>query len=486
MRSCPQDTQPEALKRRTSVRRLENPDRKRNWGSKKGKSLRIGIGLGLAAMAALVWLSHRSQTGAARLPVPGPVHWGAFHRTPRADAESVSAPAVLTGLEVLRKEGFAPLQGRHVGLITNPTGVAADLRSTIDLLAHAPGVHLVALYGPEHGVRGDAAAGASVSGGRDPETGLPVYSLYGATRKPTPAMLRGVDTLVFDIQDIGARSYTYISTLGLCMESAAENHLRLVVLDRPDPLGGERVEGNLPTSAFRSFVGRYPIPYVYGLTVGELAQMINGEGWLADGRQCDLTVIPMQGYRRDMTWAETGLPWVPTSPHIPHPDTALYYAATGIAGELPALSIGVGYTLPFELAGAPGLSPTRFAAELNRRKLPGVLFRPMSWSPFYATYQSQTCGGVQIYFFDPAHVTLTRLNFEIMDAARRLLPRLRFFPTAERAHEFDLVCGTDQVRRQFLAGRSAAEIWNAWNAGSAVFRAQRRPYLLYPPASPAN
>lgn len=404
-----------------------------------------------------------------------------------AQAESKSEPAqqgreaarVRTGLEVLRDRGFAPLKGKRIGLITNPTGIDSDLRATVDILAKAPGVKLVALFGPEHGVRGDASAGAQVAGGRDADTGLPVYSLYGKTRKPTVEMLRGLDVLVYDIQDIGARSYTYISTLGYAMEAAAENHLPLYVLDRPNPLGGERIEGNIPSAAFRSFVGRYPIPYVYSLTVGELARMINGEGWLPEGAKCDLTVIPMEGWLRDMTWAETGLPWVLTSPHIPRPETSLYYVATGIVGELSAVNIGVGYTLPFELAGAPGVSPSRLAAELNRRKLPGVAFRPLSWTPFYGAQKGENCGGVQLYFTDHARVDLARLNFEIMDAVRRVAPSTRFFANSEQARMFDLVCGSDQARKQFEAGKSASQIWSAWNADSASFRERRKRYLVY-------
>ena len=396
-------------------------------------------------------------------------------------APPVTAPtaqsAVVTGLENLARQDFAPLRGKRVGLITNPTGVDSHLRADIDLFFHARGVKLAALFGPEHGVRGDADAGASVGNARDAETGLPVYSLYGKTRKPTAAMLRGVDVLIFDIQDIGSRSYTYISTLGLCMEAATDARIPFFVLDRPNPLGGERIEGNIPTAAYFSFVGRYPIPYAHGLTVGELAQMINGEGWLG-GRHCDLTVIPLKNWTRGMAWRETGLPWVPTSPHIPHADTSLYYAATGIMGEQPTLNIGVGYTLPFEMAGAPGLSPEKMARELNRRKLPGVWFRPASWVPFYAACKEKPCGGIQIYFTDPAKAPLTRLNFELMDAARKLKPSLNFFP-AGREHEFDLVCGTDEVRKMFQAGKSAAEIWKFWNAGSENFRQKRKPYLLY-------
>jgi uncharacterized protein YbbC (DUF1343 family) len=387
---------------------------------------------------------------------------------------------VKTGLESLIEQDFAPLRDKRVGLITNPTGVTSGLRSSVDALASAPGVRLTALFGPEHGVRGDVPAGKSVDHARDSRTGVPVFSLYGRVKKPTTAMLGNLDALVFDIQDIGSRSYTYITTMGLCMEAAAENRLPFYVLDRPNPIGGDRVEGNLLDLRFKSAVGAYPIPYCHGLTVGELARMINEKGWMASRTRCRLTVIPMRGYRRAMRWEETGLPWVPTSPHLPHSRTAFYYAATGIAGELPSLSIGVGYTLPFELAGAPGAGAERFADELNRRGLKGVRFRAVNWRPFYAAYQGQMCGGAQIYLTDPAQAELTRVNFEILDALRKVAPSRPLFGTARNSDRmFDLVCGTDVVRRQFLAGRSAAQIWTEWNEGSRAFRSARQPFLLY-------
>lgn len=386
---------------------------------------------------------------------------------------------VRPGVEVLARESFARLKGKKVGLVTNPTGVLPDLRSTIDALATAPGVRLAALFGPEHGVRGDIPAGRHVASARDRATGLPVYSLYGPTRRPTAAMLRGLDVLVFDIQDIGSRSYTYISTLGLVMEACAEHKIPLLVLDRPNPLGGERVEGSPTEPRFRSFVGHFPVPYIHGLTIGELARMVNGRGWLPGGRRCDLTVVRCEGWARGMTsWEATGLPWVPTSPHIPRPETARFYAATGIVGELPALSIGVGYTLPFELAGAPGLGPAAFARALTRRTLSGIRFRPMTWTPFYNRYARRSCGGVQIYLTDPARAELTRLNFELMDAARRLNAPA-FFTSAAATRMFDLVCGTDRIRRAFQSGASAARLWELWNEGRATFLPARKPYLLY-------
>ena len=390
-----------------------------------------------------------------------------------------AAPAVLTGIDVLIQSGFTPLRGRRIGLVTNQTGVTRDGRPTIDVLARAPGLKLVALFGPEHGVRGTVAAGRTVKSGRDPQTGLPVYSLYGGTRKPTAAMLRGVDTLVFDIQDIGSRSYTYIATMGECMEAADARRIPFVVLDRPNPLGGNRIEGNIPAPRFRSFIGPYPIPYRHGLTVGELARMINGRGWLAGKARCQLTVIPLQGYRRAMRWEETGLPWVQTSPNIPYVHSPFFYAATGIVGELSTLSIGIGTRYQFEVAGAPDLDAYALAAELNRRGMAGFAFEPVSWQPSNGAHRNRLCTGVQIRVSDANRAELTRLNFELMDAVRRIAPTRSFFAVRSKNHMFDLACGTDGVRRLFTAGKSAAQMWAAWNSGSVAFREQRKPYLLY-------
>jgi uncharacterized protein YbbC (DUF1343 family) len=399
---------------------------------------------------------------------------------PGAEDSTRQRPTVLTGIDVLIRQQFAPLKGKKVGLVTNPTGVTSDLKATADVLASAPGVTLVALFGPEHGVRGDALAGETVANAKDPRTGLPVYSLYGKTKKPTASMLRGLDALVFDMQDIGSRSYTYITTMGLCMEAAADAGIPFYVLDRPNPIGGERIEGNLVEAGFKSGVSPYPIPYCHGLTLGELAQMLNGQGMLAGARKCELHVIQMQGYRRSMRWEQTGLPWVPTSPHIPKPETAYFYAATGITGELPTVSIGVGYTLPFELFGAPGVSPSALADELNRRRLSGLHFRPVSYRPFYAVFQGKTCGGVQIYLTDPDRAELTRLNFELLDALRKTSPRTLFPSSSTSVRLFDLVCGTDRVRKMLLAGRSSSAIWSIWNSASSAFRSTRKPYLIYP------
>jgi uncharacterized protein YbbC (DUF1343 family) len=388
------------------------------------------------------------------------------------------AAAVETGIDVLLADGFRLLAGKRVGLITNPTGVTADLRSTVDVLHRAPDVKLVALFGPEHGVRGDTAAGDKVQDARDGRTGVPVYSLYGRTRKPTPEMLRGLDALVYDVQDNGSRSYTYISTMTAAMEAAAEHGLTFVVLDRPNPLTGNRVEGRPLDLKFKSFVGYLPIPYVYGMTCGELARMINNEGWLPGGVRCDLKVVPMRGWRRDMWFEDTGLVWVPPSPHVPRADSSLFYAATGIMGELQVISEGVGYPLPFELAGAPWIEAETFAEALNARALPGVFFRPCYFSPYYGPYAKKVCGGAQIHFTDRNAVHLTALQFHVMDVARKTWPDHKLFGN-QRDDMFDKVCGTDRIRGLFEAGRPIGEILDYWNGGLEPFLAKRAKYLIY-------
>ena len=392
------------------------------------------------------------------------------------------AGRVRTGLEVLAGENYARLRGLKIGLVTNPTGVLPDLTSAIDALHAAPGVRLRALFGPEHGVRGDAVAGASVATTTDPLTGLPVYSLYGKTHSPTAEMLRGLDALVFDIQDIGARNYTYVSTLGAVMEGAVKVGLPVIVLDRPNPVGLNRVEGGPTAPGFVSFVSKYPISFLHGMTLGEVARMINGEGWLPGGKRCPLTVIPCEGLTREAgTWATAGagLPWVPTSPHVPGPQSPHFYAATGIVGELSALSVGIGWPQPFELAGAPGIGPHALRRELERRALPGWAFRPATWTPFYGAYRGKNCGGVQLYLTDPAHAPLTRFNWEIMDALRTLDKNRRFFTDAESTRLFDLGCGTDTVRKAFQAGANAATLAALFDAGRPAFLLRRKPYLLY-------
>lgn len=388
---------------------------------------------------------------------------------------------VMTGLEVMRENNFREIRGKKVGLITNPTGIDSKFRSAIDIIFNAPGVRLTALYSPEHGIRGEFSAGETVGTVTDKITKLPVRSLYGTTRKPTPEMLKDIDVLVYDIQDIGSRSYTFISTLGLAMEAAAENNKEFIVLDRPNPLGGLRMEGPVTEKAFTSFVSQFPIPYIHGMTVGELALFLNGEGLLKNGIRCKLTVIPMKGWKRGMLFSDTGLPWVPSSPHIPHMHSTLYYPATGIFGELYVASIGVGYTLPFQLFASEWFDADTLAAALNDAKLPGVTFRPVHYKPYYSVSAGRMVSGVQIHLTDPVKAPLSLLQFYIMQEAHRLWPEKDIFSMCDKARldMFDKVCGTDRVRKEFSRTWSVASIYDIWMKDIPDYRKKAEKYLLY-------
>lgn len=387
---------------------------------------------------------------------------------------------VKTGIEVLASQHFAPLKGKRVGLITNPTGVDSNLRPTIDILFEAPEVDLVALYAPEHGVRGNIYAGDKVSNSRDTKTGLPIYSLYGKSRKPTAEMLRGIDVLVYDIQDIGCRSFTYISTMGLAMQAAAEQGIEFMVLDRPNPLGGNRVEGCPVETGYTSFVSQYPIPYIYGLTCGELARLLNGEG-MTGTKPCKLTVVAMEGWTRDMDFADTGLPWVAPSPHIPQAISAYYYPMSGIAGELGTLSIGVGYTLPFELFGASWVDADTLADRLNALKLEGVIFRPIHYTPFYGTQKGSRLQGVQVHLVDRKTARLTEIQFYVMQEMTALYPSHKPFATAEesRLKMVDKVCGSNKIRQQFTRRYRWEDARPYWENGVKEFKQKSQTYYIY-------
>lgn len=393
---------------------------------------------------------------------------------------SQTSPMVLNGLDVLERNNFAELEGMRVGLITNATGVNKRLVSNIDLLHQAENVQLVALFGPEHGVRGDIDAGAYVETYIDERTGITVYSVYGSTRKPTPEMLQGIDILVYDIQDVGSRSYTFISTMGLAMEAAAENGIKFMVLDRPNPLGG-KIEGNITEPDYISFVSQFAIPYVYGLTSGELAKMLNGERMLTNGVQVDLTVIPMEGWHRNMTFEDTGLPWVPTSPHIPHRHSAIFYTATGIIGELHTLSEGVGYTMPFELMGAPWINAQDMADRMNNLGLEGITFRPKTWRPYYGRHHGEVLHGVQLYIDDFFNLNIMSIQFLFMQEHHILHPdKNPFDTTPARIRMFDRVMGSSTPRLLFSENFRFSDIEDFLNKDVEAFRELSRPYHLYP------
>ncbi len=391
----------------------------------------------------------------------------------------IYAQNTLTGIEVLRRDNFKLLAGKRIGLITNPTGVDASLKSTIDILHEAPNVQLIALYAPEHGVRGDVHAGNTVGNSTDPKTGLPVYSLYGKTKKPTPAMLKGIDALIYDIQDIGCRSFTYISTLGLAMEAAAENGIEFIVLDRPNPLGGEKIEGNLVETGYTSFVSQFKIPYLYGLTCGELAQLLLGENML--NKKCRLTVVPMENWQRNMDFTQTGLPWIAPSPHIPHPYSAYFYPLSGIVGELDFLSIGVGYTLPFQLFAASWIDADKLADRMNALQLPGLQFRPIHFKPFYAFGNGSQLQGVQVHILDYSKVRLSEVQFYILQELATLYPAQKAFneQNRKRWNMFDKVCGSNQIRQRFTRQYRFDDIKEYWYKDVEAFRQLSQKYYLY-------
>ena len=394
--------------------------------------------------------------------------------------------AVKTGIEVLREKNFEGLVGKKVGLVTNPSSVDSHLNSTVDILFNAPGVELVALYGPEHGVRGDVYAGDKINDSVDAATGLPVYSIYGATRKPTPEMLEGVEVMVYDIQDVGARSYTFISSLGLVMEACAEKGIEVMVLDRPNPLGGNKIEGCNVEPGFFSFVSQYPIPYIYGLTVGELAVMINEEGMNRGQKgdqepvKCKLTVVPMEGWTRDMLYENTGLPWVLPSPNIPFKDSPVYYVSSGICGELYGfMNIGVGYTLPFQVFGALWLEPEALKAKLESYDIPGVSFRTIWYKPFSGNLKGQLVKGLQFFYTDYENARLTELQFMVMQAVAELYPDKKPFEIISGYGLFDKVCGTDFIRTEFSKRYLFDDIKDYWRKDEDTFRALSQKYYMY-------
>ena len=383
-----------------------------------------------------------------------------------------------TGLEQLLARP-ARLRGLRLGLIANPASVTRGLRHAIDALRSTRGLRLTTLFAPEHGLWADAQDLVEVDDARDPSSGLPVFSLYGKTRAPTAAMLEQVDALLFDVQDVGARYYTFISTLLLAMEACARHGRRLVVLDRPNPLGGEALDGNVLDPAFASFVGAFPLPVRHGMTVGELALLFRAERAL----KVELTVVRMRGWRRSAHFEQTGLPWVLPSPNMPTPDTAFVYPG-GCLVEGTNLSEGRGTTRPFELIGAPWLDAAALAAALERERLPGVRFRAAGFRPTFQKHAGRLCSGVQVHVTDRRRFPACLAYLLLIHHARRQDPA-RFAwrdPPYEYEHvrrPFDVLCGTDGVRLAIEAGRSPRTLAPSWRAGLARFRRRRRPFLLY-------
>jgi uncharacterized protein YbbC (DUF1343 family) len=324
------------------------------------------------------------------------------------------------GVDVFFKDGqTALLKNKKVGLITNHTGVDSHLHSSIDLFKEQANEYsLVALFAPEHGINGTAYAGEKIGDIKKKEA-IPIYSLHGSHKRPTDEMLKDVDVLIYDIQDIGCRTYTYVTTLFYVMEEAAKRNIEVIVLDRPNPLNGTIVDGPMLHPEWRSFFGYINVPYCHGMTVGELANLFNSEYHIG----CKLTVVPMRGWKRSMDFKETGLSWIPTSPHIPEADTPLFYASTGILGELDIVNIGVGYTTPFKVVGAPWIDPLLFSEKLNAQKLPGVKFIPFNYRPFYGSYKGIDCQGVLIVITDRSVFRPLAVQYLIMGMLKSLYPK---------------------------------------------------------------
>lgn len=378
---------------------------------------------------------------------------------------------VSPGIEVLLKEEKKLLKGKKVGLITNPTGIDSHLTSVVDLLHDDPEIQLTTLFGPEHGVRGDAQAGASVDFYEDEKTGLPVYSLYGKTKKPTSEMLKDVEVLVFDIQDVGTRYYTYIYTMAYAMEAAKENDIPFIVLDRPNPQGGEAVEGPVLEQEFSSFVGMYPIPLKHGMTVGELATLFNKEFKIG----ANLQVIKMKGWKRDMDYDATGLPFVLPSPNMPTVSTAFVYPATGLI-EGTNISEGRGTTKPFELIGAPYINGDVLAGKLNALRLPGVQFRGASFTPMFSKHAGQLSHGVEIYVTDRKKFKAVPTGLHLIKTIHDLYPDDFEFL---QANNFNLLIGNGWVKGKIDEGSSVNEIMNEYQDDLDAFKKVRKNYLLY-------
>lgn len=379
---------------------------------------------------------------------------------------------VAPGIDVLAESGFAAVRGKRVGLILNQTSASRNGTPTRVVLQRALGRNFTSLYTPEHGLDGKEKAGIHVSSRRDPVTGLPAYSLYGDNRKPAPFMLSNIDVMLFDLQDIGSRSYTYISTMALAMEACAEQRKEFIVLDRPNPLGGQRVQGPPLETRWKSFVGQVPVPYVHGMTAGELARMINAYGWIKS--RPSLNVIPMRGWQRNMAWTDTGLRWIPTSPNIPGPLSPFYYATTGILGGLDGVDIGIGTSRPFEYAGGKGIQPGEFCASLNARQISGVRF-----SPYYST-RKPGFAGAQLSIDPHGGTDLLSLAVILAGEVCRRTSNVPIRATrGDTRTLFHKVYGSDSLFNTLAANRPVGPLISAWQPSLQAFRSARQGFLLY-------
>lgn len=387
---------------------------------------------------------------------------------------------VKTGLEIILESKLGLLDAARVGLIVNPASIDSRFRHAADLFHQHPRINLTALFGPQHGIRGETQDNMiEWRTFRDKRTGLPAYSLYGETRKPSAEMLAGVDVLVFDIQDAGTRVYTFIYTMALAMEAARELGKRFIVLDRPNPINGVQMEANVLESEFQSFVGMFPIPMRHGMTIGELALMFNREF----GIGCELEVVEMEGWRREMWYQDTELPWVMPSPNMPTVDTAVVYPGS-VMIEGTNLSEGRGATRPFEIIGAPFIDPWELVEELKQDNLPGVVFRPLHFEPAFHKFANDLCGGVQIHVTDRSAYKPVITGVAIVSTIRRLYPDHFEWkqPPYEYVYDklpFDVINGSSSLREQIEEGSAVAEIEESWSVGLNEFANGRQLYLLY-------
>jgi len=381
---------------------------------------------------------------------------------------------VRAGVDVLLEDPRGRLGGASVGLVTNPTGVTSRLESTLDALHSHPDVDLRAVFGPEHGARGDVQDALPIGGYVDEATGLPVHSLYGDHTEPTPEMMDGLDALIFDIQDCGARFYTYVSTLTRCMEAARKGGLRVVVLDRPDPINGLQVEGGILESGFESFIGLHPVPYRHGLTVGELASLIN------EKLRCELEVVELEGWSREMWYDETGLPWVQPSPNMPTLDSATVFPGTCLFEGVNA-SEGRGTTRPFEYLGAPWVDGRRWAESMNGLRLPGARFRACHFTPAFWRFTGERCGGLQVHVTDRDEYRPVEAGIHLLSALMGLHGEAFRFnePTYDERRHFDLLAGTERLRLSLMDGEPVEEIVGAWEREVERFMKRRERHLLY-------